>query len=219
MQQRTALISVTDKTGLKELVGVLHGELKWTIVATGSTHTYIEEQGFKDSNVMSTSALTAIADVEGANFGDFYPGGLVKTLHPRIHGGILYGKPEEQAFMDRMGIRPFHLVVCNPYPFQEAVSKGATLDEATKQIDIGGPTMLRAAGKGSLLHGNVIPVYSPEHYSFVAREARQGQWAQDTRVYLAEQAFRLTGNYDNAVADFLMEWQRTNRTREASTSQ
>jgi len=219
--ERTALISVTDKSDLQELLEVLHNELKWTILSSGGTFTHITEKlGFKD-RVWDTRSITGITDKNDGKFGDYYPKGLVKTLHPKIHAGLLYGVPEDLDWMNRMGIRPIHLVVVNLYDFATAAANPAlTLEQVAEQIDIGGPSMLRSAAKGALLHGNVIPVCNKEHYSIAAKEARligegkQERWSRHTAAYFAEMAFAQTAEYDAAITGYLQK-----RAREASASQ
>ena len=184
---RRALISVADKTGLVELARQL-SELGVEIVSTGSTAKAIREAGLD---------VVAVAEVTG------HPeilGGRVKTLHPKIHGGILADRrdPDHVRQLEELGIEPFDLVVVNLYPFRETVASGATPDEIVEQIDIGGPTLVRAAAKNFESVGVVV---SPERYEAVLAELRaDGALSRDTRRELAAEAFRHTASYDAAIA-------------------
>ena len=202
--ERTALISANDKSGLQELLEVLHDELKWNILATGNTYKYIIKELKLKDRVMETVSITGITGDKDAEVGDYYPGGLVKTLHPKIHAGLLYGIPEELEWMNNRGIIPINLLVCNLYPFEQAAAKpDATVASVVEDIDIGGPSMLRSAAKGALRHGNVVPACNPENYGLVIRDARQGYWSPFARMHLAERTFARTAQYDAAITEFL----------------
>ena len=144
---KRALISVYDKTGLEDLARAL-GEAGVEIVSTGSTAARIAAAGV---------AVTPVDDVTG--FPEVLEG-RVKTLHPFIHSGILADqrKAAHREQIDQLGIKAFDLVVCNLYPFQDTVASGASFDECVEQIDIGGPSMVRAAAKN---HPSVAVVTSP----------------------------------------------------------
>ena len=195
MAVRRALISVYDKSGLEELAKAL-AEFGFEIVSSGGTAKRMRELGY--------GRLTEISDYTG--FPES-PGGLLKTLHPRVHGGLLLsrGVPEHRAYMDEHGIEPFDLVVVNLYPFEATVAKGASLDTAAENIDIGGPTMIRSAAKAALLYGKVAVVTDPAQYSEVikALKSHNGEVPKGLVRGLAEKAFRRTSTYDSAIVAYL----------------
>ncbi|MPV38816.1 bifunctional phosphoribosylaminoimidazolecarboxamide formyltransferase/IMP cyclohydrolase [Georgenia subflava] len=186
---RRALISVYDKTGLEPLAAALHAA-GVEIVSTGSTARTIAAAGVP---------VTAVEDVTG------FPeclDGRVKTLHPRIHAGVLADRrrAEHRDELVELGVVPFDLVVVNLYPFTATVASGAGVDECVEQIDIGGPTMVRAAAKN---HPSVAVVVDPARYDDVARAASSGGFTLDQRRALAAAAFRHTATYDVAVASWM----------------
>lgn len=191
------LISVSDKTGLDGLVDAL-SRLDVEIVASSGTAARIRELGY--GNVKEVSEYTGHPES---------PGGLLKTLHPRVHGGLLLDgdDPEHRAYMDGHGIKPFDMVVVNLYPFEEAVAGGADLEEAAENIDIGGPTMIRAAAKAALLHDKVAVVINPSQYREVIEtlKANNGKLTTELRRRLAEKAFKRTAEYDAAIVGYLKE--------------
>jgi phosphoribosylaminoimidazolecarboxamide formyltransferase/IMP cyclohydrolase len=195
MAVRRALISVYDKSGLEELVKAL-GEFGVEIVSSGGTAKRMRELGY--------GRLTEVSDYTG--FPES-PGGLLKTLHPRVHGGLLLsrGVPEHRAYMEEHGIEPFDLVVVNLYPFEATVAKGAGLETAAENIDIGGPTMIRSAAKAALLYGKVAVVTDPAQYSEVikALKAGKGTFSKGLIRSLAEAAFGRTSAYDSAITTYL----------------
>ncbi|GGC93311.1 bifunctional purine biosynthesis protein PurH [Tersicoccus solisilvae] len=181
-----ALISVYDKTGLPELAVGLHAA-GVSIVSTGSTAKAIAAAGVP---------VTEVADVTG------FPetlDGRVKTLHPRVHAGILADRrrPEHVAQLHELEVEPFDLVIVNLYPFVDTVASGAEADEIVEQIDIGGPSMVRAAAKN---HASVAVVVDPSTYPDVVRAAEAGGFDLAARRRLAARAFAHTASYDNAVA-------------------
>lgn len=186
---RRALISVYDKTGLEELANAL-AESNVEIVSTGSTAAAITDLGIM---------VTQVADLTG--FPEFLDG-RVKTLHPRIHAGILADTrlPEHMEQLAELGIAPFELVVVNLYPFVQTVASGATQDECIEQIDIGGPSMIRAAAKN---HASVAVVVTPARYSEVLSALQNGGFTLEQRQALAAEAFRQTASYDVAVASWM----------------
>jgi phosphoribosylaminoimidazolecarboxamide formyltransferase/IMP cyclohydrolase len=193
---RRALISVFDKSGLAELAEGL-ARLGIEIVSTGGTLQALREQGVP---------VTAVADVTG--FPEIL-GGRVKTLHPRIHGGILAKRSEADhaAQLAEHGIDPIDLVIVNLYPFQKTVASGASFAEAIEMIDVGGPTMVRAAAKN---FQGVAVVVDPADYAEVLaalgeEEGRAGLGIvpEEMRRRLAVKAFRHTEAYDAAIAGWL----------------
>ena len=186
---KRALISVYDKTGLEELARAL-GQAGVEIVSTGSTAKRIADAGV---------AVTEVADVTG--FPEVLDG-RVKTLHPRVHSGILADlrKDSHVDQLQELGIEPFDLVVVNLYPFEETVASGASFDECVEQIDIGGPSMVRAAAKN---HPSVAVVTSPARYGEVVEAVKGGGFDLEQRKQLALEAFTHTALYDAAVSSWL----------------
>lgn len=188
---RRALISVYDKTGLVELVTALHAS-DVEIVSTGSTAARIAEAGVPVTGVESVTGFPECLE------------GRVKTLHPRIHAGILADRRKEShvAELAALEVEPFDLVVVNLYPFTDTVASGAGEDECIEQIDIGGPTMVRAAAKN---HASVAVVVDPDAYDDVAAAVQSGGFTLAERQKLAVAAFRHTASYDVAVATWMAE--------------
>ncbi|MFB9775280.1 bifunctional phosphoribosylaminoimidazolecarboxamide formyltransferase/IMP cyclohydrolase [Brevibacterium otitidis] len=188
---RRALISVYDKTGLSELAGGL-ATAGVSIVSTGSTAKQIAAAGVE---------VTPVEDVTG--FPECLEG-RVKTLHPKVHAGILADtrKDDHLRQLDELGIDAFDLVVVNLYPFTETVASGADFDACVEQIDIGGPAMVRAAAKN---HPSVAVVTDPARYSEVIAAAESGGFDLAARRRLAAAAFAHTAAYDAAVAGWLAE--------------
>jgi len=186
---RRALVSVYDKTGLTELATALHGA-GVELVSTGSTAKTIAAAGVP---VTEVSELTGFPEcLEGR----------VKTLHPRVHAGILADtrKDDHLAQLDELGVAPFQLVVVNLYPFTQTVASGATPDECIEQIDIGGPSMVRAAAKN---HPSVAVVVDPADYAGIGAAVSGGGFSLVERQALAAKAFRHTADYDVAVASWM----------------
>lgn len=183
---RRALISVYDKSGLVPLAQGLH-EAGVTIVSTGSTAKTIADKGIPVTPVESVTGFPEILD------------GRVKTLHPHVHAGLLAdtGNAEHVATLQKLNIEPFDLVVVNLYPFSETVGSGADVGECVEQIDIGGPSMVRAAAKN---HASVAVVVEPLGYDGVLAAVRDGGFTLQERKKLASLAFRHTAEYDIAVA-------------------
>ncbi|MEO3936153.1 bifunctional phosphoribosylaminoimidazolecarboxamide formyltransferase/IMP cyclohydrolase [Dermatophilaceae bacterium Soc4.6] len=186
---RRALVSVYDKTGLTDLALALH-EAGVSIVSTGSTAGVIAGTGVPVTTVEELTGFPECLD------------GRVKTLHPRVHAGILADthNPDHLRQLDALGIEPFDLVVSNLYPFLETVQSGATPDECVEQIDIGGPSMVRAAAKN---HASVAIVTSPEAYAQVVEALGAGGFTLGQRRRLAAEAFVHTATYDVAVASWM----------------
>jgi len=186
---RRALISVYDKAGLAELAQGLH-EAGVAIVSTGSTAAQIAGAGVPVTTVEQVTGFPECLD------------GRVKTLHPRVHAGILADRRREshRQQLAELEIEAFDLVVCNLYPFVDTVMSGATPEECVEQIDIGGPSLVRAAAKN---HANVAIVVSPERYDDVLMEVRAGGFTDAERQRLAAEAFVHTATYDVAVASWM----------------
>lgn len=183
---RRALISVYDKTGLEELAGGLHAA-GVQLVSTGSTAKRIAAAGVPVTAVEELTGFPECLD------------GRVKTLHPRVHAGILADQRLEahREQLAELGVEPFELVVVNLYPFEATVASGATDDECVEQIDIGGPSMVRAAAKN---HPSVAVVVNPDRYADVLKAVGDGGFDLTGRKRLAAEAFRHTAEYDMAVA-------------------
>jgi len=188
---RRALVSVSDTTGLAELASAL-AEAGVEIVSTGSTAQTVRDAGFAVTDVAAVTGVAEMLD------------GRVKTLHPKIHGGLLADlrlEDHERQLAD-LGIEPFELVVVNLYPFVETVASGAEPDAIVEQIDIGGPAMVRAAAKN---HANVAIVVSPESYPAIIESVKGGGTDLAQRRELAARAFSHTATYDTAVAQWFSE--------------
>lgn len=185
---KRAILSVTDKSGLVEFASFLHDH-KVEIVSTGGTRKALETAGIP---VTAVSAVTGFPEILG---------GRVKTLHPKIHAGILASKDDPlhmQTLMDK-GIRPFDLVCVNLYDFALAVRQNLPMDEAVEQIDIGGPCLLRAAAKN--FH-SVLPVPDPRWYDDVVSELSINDMHAGLpfRQLMAARSFDATARYDTMVA-------------------
>ncbi len=186
---RRALVSVYDKSGLDELARALH-EAGVQIVSTGSTAGWIAASGIP---VVEVSELTGFPECLG---------GRVKTLHPKVHAGILADLrvADHNSQLEALGIEAFQLVVVNLYPFTSTVASGAGADDCIEQIDIGGPSMVRGAAKN---HANVAVVTSPEAYADVIEAVRGDGFTLAERASLAARAFVHTATYDIAVASWM----------------
>ncbi|NNF09702.1 MAG: bifunctional phosphoribosylaminoimidazolecarboxamide formyltransferase/IMP cyclohydrolase [Acidimicrobiia bacterium] len=188
---KTALVSVSDKTGLTELGTALEAA-GITILASGGTARTLEEAGI---------AVTRVADVTGA---PEMLDGRVKTLHPTIHGGILANteSAEHRADLEQRGITPIDLVVCNLYPFEATVAAGRPAGEVVENIDIGGPAIIRAAAKN---HRRVAVVTNPADYQTVTAALSAGGTTGEERRRLAARAFAHTGRYDALIHAWLAD--------------
>ena len=185
---KRALVSVYDKTGLVELATGLHAA-GVEIVSTGSTAAKIAEAGVP---VMKVEKLTGFPECLD---------GRVKTLHPRVHAGLLADRrlADHVQQLEDLNIEPFDLAIVNLYPFEATVASGAAPDDCVEQIDIGGPAMIRAAAKN---HASVAVVVTPAAYDEVLQAARQGGFTLEQRRRLAAQAYAHTAAYDVAVASW-----------------
>jgi len=187
----TALISVTDKSGIVEFARSLE-RLGIEILSTGGTARTIRDGGIQ---VLDISEYTGFAEMMD---------GRVKTLHPKVHGGLL-GRRDNQQDIQMMGIhgiKDINLVVVNLYQFEQTVAKeGCTLEEAVENMDIGGPSMLRSAAKNFKY---VTVIVDPSDYSRVLKEITEsGETTLKTRFELAKKVFNLTWQYDKAISDYL----------------
>jgi phosphoribosylaminoimidazolecarboxamide formyltransferase / IMP cyclohydrolase len=192
MSIQRALLSVSDKTGLVEFAQGLH-DMKVDLLSTGGTAKTLREAGLPVTDVSEYTGAPELFD------------GRVKTLHPKVHGGLLHRRDDKDhlAQAKKHDIPPIDLVVVNLYPFEETVAKpNVTLEEAIENIDIGGPSMLRSAAKN---HSHVTVVVDPADYSRVLDEMKEnkGSTTRGFREQLAVKVFLRTSEYDRAITDFL----------------
>lgn len=189
---KRALISVSDKQGIIEFAKILH-DFGVEILSTGGTAKLLRDNQIKVTEVSDYTGFPEMLD------------GRVKTLHPKVHGGILGRRdlPEHVAEMKKADIPPIDMVVVNLYPFRETIAKpNCSLEDAIENIDIGGPTMVRAAAKN---YGSVAIVTDPADYALVTREMQSSSGAvgAETRLMLAKKAFSHTAEYDGAISNYL----------------
>ena len=190
---RRALISVSDKTGIIEFARALRG-FGVEIISTGGTARALREAGIEVRDISDVTGFPEMMD------------GRVKTLHPRIHGGLLAQRDNQEhlSAMREHNIEPIDMVVVNLYPFEQTVAReGVTPQEAIEQIDIGGPSMIRSAAKN---YQGVAVIVSPDSYSEIGEELNQnnGRLSLHTRAHLAKQAFMRTASYDAAIASYML---------------
>ncbi|MFX1391318.1 MAG: bifunctional phosphoribosylaminoimidazolecarboxamide formyltransferase/IMP cyclohydrolase [Promethearchaeota archaeon] len=190
---KRAIISVYDKIGILNFAKILVNEFGIEILSTGGTGEILEKSGVPFTKISDFTESPEMFD------------GRIKTLHPKIEGGILYRRGLKQDVNDAefYGIKPIDMVVCNLYQFKEAIEKpNITLKEALEMIDIGGPTMIRAAAKN---FPDVIVVPSPEYYSEIIDELRDNKGAitENTRHLLAQEVFSIMADYNAAIATYL----------------
>jgi phosphoribosylaminoimidazolecarboxamide formyltransferase/IMP cyclohydrolase len=194
-----ALISVSDKNGIVEFSRAL-GDLDIELVSTGGTASLLRDHGIP---VKDVSALTGFPEMMD---------GRVKTLHPKIHGGILAlrDNPEHLAKMHEHGIVPIDLVVVNLYPFEATVARGAALEEVIENIDIGGPSMVRAAAKNHRFVGVIV---DPRDYGAIIAELKENRCSLSdaTRFRLLRKAFQHTAHYDGAISNYFSSLDETRR--------
>jgi len=186
-----ALLSVFDKTGLMPFATLLAAS-GVELVSTGGTARALRQEGL---TVKDLSAYTGFPEMLD---------GRVKTLHPKVHGGLLYlrGNADHESAVRSHGIAPIDLVVVNLYPFEQTIAKhGTTLEEAIENIDIGGPSMLRSAAKN---HESVTVIVDPADYQIVAQQIKEkGNTTRELRRQLAAKVFSRTAAYDAAIANYL----------------
>ena len=187
---RRALLSVSDKTGLAEFARALSGR-GIELVSTGGTAKALKAEGLAVTDVSAVTGFPEIMD------------GRVKTLHPKIHGGLLAdrGNPDHEKALTQQAIAPFELLVVNLYPFEAVTQKGARWDEAIENIDIGGPAMIRAAAKN---HESLAVIVDPADYAALLAEldAHRGAVSDKARKRFAAKAFARTASYDAAIAQW-----------------
>ena len=191
MTMKRALISVYDKTGIVSFAREL-SKLGVEIISTGGTLETLKEGGIRF--VKHVSEVTEFPEILE---------GRVKTEHPKLVGGILAlrDKKEHVKDLERHGIEPIDLVVCNLYPFERVTDQGADLKTALENIDIGGPNMIRAAAKN---FENVVVIVNPRRYGQILSEyEKNGYVSAETRKVLAVEAFKETARYDSAIYRFL----------------
>jgi phosphoribosylaminoimidazolecarboxamide formyltransferase/IMP cyclohydrolase len=189
-----AIISVTDKAGIVEFAKGLQG-FGVKILSTGGTAKKLRDGGVTVQEISDYTGFPEMLD------------GRVKTLHPKIHGGILGRRdiPEHVQQMKKHDILPIDMVLVNLYQFEKTVSKkGCTLDEAIENIDIGGPAMLRSSAKN---YKDVTVIIDPADYDMVLDEMRKNDGATTlkTRFYLARKVFKITSAYDGTISKYLKE--------------
>lgn len=186
---RRALISVSDKTGIVDFAKALH-DAGVAILSTGGTAKLLADEKIPVTEVSDHTGFPEMMD------------GRVKTLHPKIHGGILGRRGKDDGVMEKHGIEPIDLVVVNLYPFAETIAKpNCTLADAIENIDIGGPTMVRSAAKN---HNDVAIVVNPSDYDHVIAEMKSDNTLTNaTRFDLAVKAFEHTAHYDGLIANYL----------------
>jgi phosphoribosylaminoimidazolecarboxamide formyltransferase/IMP cyclohydrolase len=192
MRIERAILSVSDKTGIVELARALRAK-DVEILSTGGTAKHLADNGIDVTSIAQWSGAPEIL------------GGRVKTLTPRVFGAILFDRANEshRADVDRLGIPPIDLVVVNLYPFEATIAKeGVTVDEAIEQIDVGGPSMLRAAAKN---HRSVLPLCDPSLYADFLRELEAGEISDEFRFRCAIEVFEKTSQYDETIAAYLRQ--------------
>ncbi len=193
-----ALLSVSDKSGLVEFAKALAGH-NVELVSTGGTARALKDAGLK---VLDVAELTGFPEMMD---------GRVKTLHPKVHGGLLAirDNKEHATAMDKYAIKPIDLLVVNLYPFEETVAKGAAFDDCIENIDIGGPAMIRAAAKN---HADVAVVVEPADYEKVLAELKQltGATSLELRQKLAAKAYARTAAYDAAISNWFTDTLKDN---------
>ncbi len=202
---KRALISVSDKTGIVEFAQAL-SDMNVELLSTGGTYKLLFDNNIDVTEVSDYTGFPEMMD------------GRVKTLHPKVHGGILGRRGIDDGVMAEHGINPIDMVVVNLYPFEQAVAKpDCDLATAIENIDIGGPTMVRAAAKN---HNNVAIVVNASDYAVVLNEMKEndGALSHETRFNLAAKAFEHTAAYDGAIANYLgsiSDGGHTNNNRDA----
>ena len=194
---KRALVSVSDKEGIVDFCSSLSNDFGIEIISTGGTLKTLLDAGINAIDISKHTGFPEMMD------------GRVKTLHPKVHGGILARRDIDQQVMLENEIKAIDLVIVNLYPFIETIAKeNTTLETAIENIDIGGPSMVRSAAKNNLYVGVVV---EPNDYERILQEIRdkEGSLTLDTRRNLAAKAFSHTANYDSAISDYLNHKQKT----------
>ncbi|TFG24260.1 MAG: bifunctional phosphoribosylaminoimidazolecarboxamide formyltransferase/IMP cyclohydrolase, partial [Promethearchaeota archaeon] len=191
-----AILSVFDKSGVVEFAKILQREFNIEILSTGGTGALLEKNGI---NYVKISDYTESPEMFE---------GRVKTLHPKIEGGILFRRDHSQDTMDAKenNISPIDMVVCNLYQFKEVILKpNITFKDALEMIDIGGPTMIRAAAKNFM---DVVVIPDAKYYPLIIRELREneGNITEQTRIKLAQEVFAIMADYNAAIANYLHKY-------------
>ncbi|WP_010248319.1 bifunctional phosphoribosylaminoimidazolecarboxamide formyltransferase/IMP cyclohydrolase [Acetivibrio cellulolyticus] len=190
---KRALISVSDKTGIVDLAKEL-SSIGVEIISTGGTHKALSDAGINVINISDVTGFPECLD------------GRVKTLHPKVHGGLLAmrSNPEHMKQIKELGIDPIDMVIINLYPFKQTILKGhVELEEAIENIDIGGPTMLRAAAKN---YQDVVVIVDPQDYQMVIDELKSSkEISVKTKFKLASKVFEHTSHYDTLIAKYLRD--------------
>ena len=195
IKPKTALISLSDKTGLEELINFLVSE-NVKILSTGGTYKAIKEI---TSEVIEVSDFTGFEEMMN---------GRVKTLHPKIHAGILARRDQDLEVLEERGYEPIDLVVVNLYPFKETIAQGCSFDEAIEKIDIGGPTMIRSAAKN---FKDVAVVSNPSDYSQLIEEWKNSDGiSYDFRKQLSQKVFETMADYNLSISNYLKEGSENN---------
>ena len=195
IKPKTALVSLSDKTGLKELINFLVAE-NVKILSTGGTYKAIKEI---TSKVIEVSDFTGFEEMMN---------GRVKTLHPKIHAGILARRDQDLEVLEERGYEPIDLVVVNLYPFKETITQGCSFDEAIEKIDIGGPTMIRSAAKN---FKDVAVVSNPSDYSQLIEEWKNSDGiSYDFRKQLSQKVFETMADYNLSISNYLKEESENN---------
>ncbi len=184
-----ALLSVWDKTGITDLARTLIGQ-KYSIMSSGGTGKSLAEAGIKFTEVSSYTGFPEMMD------------GRVKTLHPKVHGGLLGRRQIDDAIMTRYGINRIDLLVVNLYPFEKMSAQKMNLDEIIEYIDVGGPAMIRAAAKN---FKDVAVVVDPRDYPMITRSVSSTGITPEDRLMLAKKAFARTAAYDAAISNYLYQ--------------
>jgi len=190
--QRYALVSVSDKTGVVDFARVLDS-LGYRIISTGGTANTLRESGL---NVVPIEEVTGNPE----SFD-----GRMKTISFNVEGGILYDRKNPSHIEDahNLHVPNIEIVVCNLYPFEQTVARGASFDEVIENIDVGGPTMVRAGGKN---FKNVLVVVDPSDYERVGEALKSGGIDEDLRLELALKVFEQSSSYDGSVAQYLRKF-------------
>ncbi len=190
--QKNALISVSNKAGLADLSRHLTKLFGVNILSTGGTADFLKKEGISVREVSDYTGFPEMMD------------GRLKTLHPKVHGGILAVRSKESHLADLAthGMLMIDMVIVNLYPFEKTIESGkATFEEAVEQIDIGGPAMLRSAAKN---HQSVVVIVDPnDYYKVLAEMGKHGNVGWAMRKELATKAFKHTAKYDAAIAAYL----------------